>query len=75
MLTLTFLNPQIRAGPFDGLSVLDGTMVGDFAEPTFEVSGSVFFLGEVEGCGEERVFFRRTTMRSASAAASSQPSG
>ena len=40
MLTLTFLNPQTRTGPFDGISVLDGTMVGNFAEATFEVRRS-----------------------------------
>jgi len=57
ILTLTFMNPQIRTGAFDGISVLDGTMVGNFAEATFEVSGSVFFAGEVEGCGEGTVYF------------------
>jgi hypothetical protein len=57
ILTLTFVNPQTRSGPFDGISVLDGTMVGNFAEATFEVSGSVFFAGEVEGCGEGTVLF------------------
>jgi hypothetical protein len=57
IMTLTFLNPQIRTGPFDGISVLDGVLVGNFAEATFEVSGSVFFAGEVEGCGEGTVLF------------------
>ena len=57
MLTITFLNPQTRSGLFEGISVLDGTLVGNFAEATFEVSGSVFFAGEVEGCGEGTVYF------------------
>lgn len=57
VLTITFMNPQIRSGPFDGISVLDGAMVANFAEASFEVSGSVFFAGEVEGCGEGTVMF------------------
>lgn len=57
VMTLTFMNPQDRSGPFEGISVLDGVMVGNFAEGTFEIGGTMFFAGEVEGCGEGTVLF------------------
>ena len=57
MLTITFQNPQVRSGPFEGISVLDGKLVGNYADATFEVSGTVFFAGSVEGCGEGTVYF------------------
>ena len=57
VLSLTFINPQSRSGPFEGISVLDGVLVGNFADATFEVGGTVFFAGAVEGCGEGTVYF------------------
>jgi hypothetical protein len=57
MVTITYSNPQERSGPFDGISVLNGQLDGNFAEATFEVSGTMFFAGEVEGCGVGTVYF------------------
>jgi hypothetical protein len=57
VMTLTFSNPQTRSGPFDGISVLNGSLVGNFATGTFEVNGTAWFAGEVEGCGPGSVAF------------------
>ncbi len=57
LLTLTFTNPQVRTGTFEGISVLDGELRGNLAEATFEADGTVFFAGEVEGCGSGTVYF------------------
>ena len=57
ILTITLSNPQDRSGPFDGIQVLNASIVANFAESTFEVSGSSYFAGEVEGCGPGTVNF------------------
>jgi len=56
-LTLTFTNPQVRTGAFEGISVLDGELRANLAEATFESDGTVFFAGEVESCGSGTVYF------------------
>jgi hypothetical protein len=57
IITITFSNPQDRSGPFDGVQVLSGSFVGNTADFTFEVSGTSYFAGEVEGCGPGTVYF------------------
>jgi len=59
MVAITFNNPQVRSGAFDGISVLDGTLMAK-ADDTFEVSSTVLFAGEVEGCGTGMVIFEHS---------------
>jgi len=56
MVSITFMNPRVMSGPFDGISVLDGTLMAK-SDDTFGASGTMFFAGEVEGCGSGTVIF------------------
>jgi hypothetical protein len=55
--TLVFSNPMLRSGPFEGISVLNGTFTGNTAESTFEASGTALFAGEVVDCGAGTIVF------------------
>lgn len=57
MFTLVFSNPMLRSGPFEGISVLDGTFTGNTADSTFEASGSALFAGTVADCGAGTIVF------------------
>lgn len=57
MFTLVFSNPMVRSGPFEGISVLNGTFTGNNADSTFVASGSALFAGEVKDCGAGTIVF------------------
>jgi hypothetical protein len=56
-LAITFVNPQRRSGPFDGIGVLDAALAADLVNGTFEVTGVGTFYGTLEGCGGGSMYF------------------
>ena len=51
-LAITFANPQHASGVLEGMAVLTGTFLPDYANGTFKAHGTAFFAGEAHDCGE-----------------------
>jgi hypothetical protein len=54
---ITMLNPAVKTGSFDGVQLLDATVVFSSRGGLSTYSGEAFFAGTVEGCGEGTVYF------------------